>query len=278
MLTVIPRYTWAMTEGRSYALSSTLAILATLLLVTAIGANVRLLRKRALMLWAAYTAICVTAITCFAYLALLFIAHALTMLVLAHRREITTSTLRTFTAAIATTAALTMPLLLIIAGQSGQVAWIRPPGWHTIGSVLITQFSPDNSVFAGLAFLLFGIAALLRAFRRCTPSRRAAVVYDRVAGHPGTTARIIANSYPTSFASLWDVDLTAPYTTAATLWDSQDVVQPNDLRGLDASWLIASRRRPPTAAILAITTAGMTPTRTWHLSDVDITYFTRTDG
>lgn len=385
VLLMVPRYTWAMTEGRSYALSSTLAILATLLLVTSIHAGRRHQGRRALGLWAAYAVTCALAIICFAYLALLLVAHAVTMLVLVRRRVVTRSTLRAFGAATAIAAVVTLPLIGAIAGQSGQVSWIRSPGWQTLGSVLITQYSPDNAVFATAAWTLIGAATIL-AFVRPRPARQqlalsardavtlvgpillvplgmlvatsyisplyspryltfttfafvilialaldsiighglavtasalavlaalsapsyiaqrrpdakqesswaavaavvadyapeereeTAIVFDRLAGHPATTARVIADSYPASFNTLADVDLTRSYMTAATLWGEHRKVRPSDFREMDATWLIASTRSPATVAITTIESAGFFPARTWHLGNVDVTYFLR---
>ncbi|PPF34383.1 hypothetical protein [Rathayibacter sp. AY1A3] len=134
----------------------------------------------------------------------------------------------------------------------------------------IAQRQPDakqESSWADVAAVVAGYA----------PEERdeTAVVYDRVAGHPTTTARIIADSYPASFDTLADVDVTQPYTTATTLWGDHNTVHPSDFRGMDATWLIASTQSPATTAITTIESAGLLPARTWHLGEVDVTYFLR---
>lgn len=379
VLLLIPRYTWAMTEGRSYALSSTLAILATLVLATALRAD----RRRSIVPWAAYAVSCAVAITLFAYLALLVVAHAVSVLLLARRGRIGARSGWAFAAAVGLVVLATAPVILEIAGQSGQVSWIEPPSWQTVESVFVNEYSALDPIFAAAAWSLAigGVVVAVRASRRrgAVPSVRdalalvvpvllipaalligasfasplyspryltfttfafafaialgidalvirgrrpavatvallavlsapsyvgqrtpeakqesswaavaalvgsyapeergeTAVVYDRVAGHPTATARVMADAYPASFAALRDVGVVTPYAVASTLWGEQVPVQPSMLTGMDASWLIASDRSDASAATEAIESAGLTPTRRWHFSRVDVTYFTR---
>ncbi|NQX29984.1 glycosyltransferase family 39 protein [Microbacteriaceae bacterium VKM Ac-2854] len=372
VLMLIPRYTWAMSEGRSYALSSTLAILTTLPLVTAVDTRPRSITRQR-MAWTLYAVGCVVAIACFAYLALLVVAHAVTVLLWARRRR---ASLPAFGFAPGAAALIVLPLLLAIAGQSGQVSWIEATGWQSFGSFFITQYSPANPAFAlvawvaaagglvlafrtrplervrtvfwpvlvlpaaaliavsfvkplysprylsftAVAFAFFiavavdalatrrrgsltaGVAMLaalsapsyisqrlpeakqssswaavasLVAQHSPAPGTETAIVYDRVAGHPTTTARIIADSYPTAFVGLHDIALTIPYADASTLWGAQTAVQESMLTGMDASWLIASDRSNASAAISTIESAGLEPVQHWHLSNVDVYYFAR---
>ncbi|WP_291038686.1 hypothetical protein [Herbiconiux sp.] len=162
VLIVLPRFTWAGGEGRSYALGMLLAVGLTLALVSALRADARWWR------WVVYGALAVLSIAVFLYLALVVAAHALTVL-LRWALGSRAGTPRGGTAVIrfAVTAAaavlVSLPLVLAVVGQSGQVSWLAPIDTDTWRGVFLTQFFPKNPAIAVAAWSLvvLGLVALV---------------------------------------------------------------------------------------------------------------------
>lgn len=167
LFAVLPRTTLVGTEGRTFALSALLAVALTLLLLTALDRSLQVnnsTRQRlppATWWWAGYAALTIVSTTFFIYLALLVVAHAVTVLIVIAMRtpitrtEITAGT--SFAVAAMIGAIGTAPLALMAADQSGQVGWIDPPSIKTVTQFLVTQWSPNN---LGFAWLMWGLVIL----------------------------------------------------------------------------------------------------------------------
>ena len=165
---LLPRVTWMGTEGRSYALTATLAVALTLLFLAAwrYGPAPRRIR---LLWWAAYGVAAVLCTIVFIYLAFLVAAHGATALwtFLADRRRGDRTTHRSLLGwAVSSTAAalVLLPFALAVVRQAGQVSWIEPVTWSTVESALVTQWFYLNPAFAwaGWALILVGIVRLAR--------------------------------------------------------------------------------------------------------------------
>ena len=203
---LLPRVTWMGTEGRSYALTATLAVILTLVFLMAWrrGAAERGIRAG---WWALYGLVAVLSTVVFIYLAFLVAAHGVTALwaYLAHRRRGDTSAGDTATTrqpatdhranlssllgwliAAGSAAALLMPFALMVVRQAGQVSWIAPIGTGTWNAVLVTQWFYLNPTFAAIAWalLVVGIVVLIGAERR---SRWAA---DQPGVEPASSSRM----------------------------------------------------------------------------------------
>jgi mannosyltransferase len=76
---LFPRVTWMGSEGRSYALSVALAVCLTLVLASACRRAGEDRRTRVLW-WSAYGALAIVSVTVFIYLAMLVVAHGVTLL------------------------------------------------------------------------------------------------------------------------------------------------------------------------------------------------------
>jgi mannosyltransferase len=176
VLLVLPRMTWAMAEGRSYALTVLLAVASTSLLSLACGlrsaqgaagridTGIRPARREAFF-WVLYALVTVLSVSVFAYLALVVVAHAVTLGWLFLVRRLERTILLHFVIAVAIALAITTPLLLAIEAQSGQVGWIRPPGAQTVPDILITQYFPAGDAFAVVGWVLALIGAALLVAR-----------------------------------------------------------------------------------------------------------------
>lgn len=163
---LLPRVTWAGTEGRSYALTAVLAVLLTIVFVLASRAN-----RRAL--WVLYAALVVLSCLVFVYLALVVIAHAATMVWwFASSRSRAWPPAARWTRWTALATAIVVPFGLGVVGQSGQVHWLKPPNVDSFRDVLETQWFYTSPVFAAVGWVLIGVGAalLVRSARGLSPA------------------------------------------------------------------------------------------------------------
>ncbi|WP_207453821.1 glycosyltransferase family 39 protein [Herbiconiux sp. SYSU D00978] len=151
---VLPRVTWMAIEGRSYALSALLAVGLTLVLVLA-------MRGRAWW-WALYGALALLSVITFIYLALLVVAHAVTValwLLVARREAVRGAVL--WLVASGTAALASLPFALEVVSQNGQVGWIPELGDQTWRQVFRTQWFLYNDLFAWVGWLVLAVAIVL---------------------------------------------------------------------------------------------------------------------
>ncbi|MEO6200136.1 MAG: hypothetical protein ABIX44_03130 [Cryobacterium sp.] len=180
---LLPRVTWMGAEGRSYALTTTLAVALTLVFLAAWrrGGATRAVRAR---WWMLYGLLAVVVTSCFLYLALLVVAHGITAAWThwsAHRSAATAASLGGWLLASMAAGAALIPFAIDVADQSGQVSWIGPVGRHTLHGVFVTQWFYKNPAFAATAWALIavGLAVLARRGRRqadALPARVPSVV------------------------------------------------------------------------------------------------------
>ncbi len=172
LFSLMPRTAWMGVEARSYAISAAMAALLTLALVYA-------QRSRSWRRWALYGAVVVVATLVFNYLALIVVAHGVTMLWrwLSARRTrgrgagiqgAAAAEFRRWFVATAAAGIALVPFGLTVMGQSRQVSWIPPLGEDTPRQVFRTQWFLYNNAFAvaGCLLLLAGVTVLvIRVFR-----------------------------------------------------------------------------------------------------------------
>ena len=188
---LLPRTTWMGTEGRSYAASAALAVIATVLLVGAV-------RSPAPRLWwIGYSGVVAISGLVFVYLALIVIAHGVSLVWWrlgagrvggrggggsgAHADtggretwrtdavdiESATHALRAWLLAAGAAAVVLTPFALGVVAQTGQLQWIDPLGPSTPRQVFQTQWFYRSLAFAvaGWALIALGVVALLRSQR-----------------------------------------------------------------------------------------------------------------
>ncbi len=166
VLGILPRFTWAGSEGRSFALGTALAIGLTLAVVTAVDAVLAdESPRRRVVRWVGYGALAAFATALFLYLVLVVVAHLVYVLI-AGRERLRALLVPFALAAVGAVAAVT-PLVLDAVGQAGQVAWIDPITVDTWHGLIVTQFFPHAPVVAAVAWplALGGIAVLVRRRR-----------------------------------------------------------------------------------------------------------------
>jgi mannosyltransferase len=157
---LLPRSTWMGGEGRSYAFTAAAAVLLTIVLVHA----VRSPRRR---WWVLYSVLVFLSCVLFIYLALIVVAHTVTMVWWLARRGAPTSTLQPVRRWVVATAAATLavvPFALQVIGQSTQLHWLKPLGDQTFTNIVRDQWFPDSWLFAwiGWGILLVGIVITVR--------------------------------------------------------------------------------------------------------------------
>lgn len=172
---ILPRITWAGTEGRSYALTAALAVGLTLVFLTAWRSTSSSLRVR-VGWWAAYSLLAAISCTTFLYLVFLVAAHGVTAvwtLVAAGSRA--RRSLLGWLLAAAASAIPVLPLARLISGQSAQVDWIAPIDASTFHAVFVTQWFLGSPLLAALGWALIVIAIVGLWRSRALPVARAAV-------------------------------------------------------------------------------------------------------
>jgi mannosyltransferase len=177
VLITIPRFTCAGVEGRSYATTALLAVALTLLLMRALkAARDPATRWSAVWPWLLYAGVALFAVGIFVYLALVVVAHAVTVIVLTSSGTLSRRQLFAFGRTVVPLGLVCLPFVLIVAGQSGQVGWIDPISQRTLNGILVTQFAPNNPPFAIFTWLvvLIGITTFVVARRASTTRARAA--------------------------------------------------------------------------------------------------------
>ena len=157
---LLPRTTWAGTEGRSYALTALLAIAVTVVLVVALRDG----RRR---WWVGYAALAALSCVVFVYLALVLVAHAVSIAWAARSRHARIPVRRWMLAAGAAAAAVA-PFVLVTTTQRGQVEWLPAIGPRTFGRVTVEQWFYSSEVFAVLGWAGLLAGAVLLVLRRRT--------------------------------------------------------------------------------------------------------------
>lgn len=143
-------------EGRSYALVAAGAALATLLLV-------RAAERGSAARWAGYGAVVAVAALLHEFAVLLLPAHALTLLA----SRVPWRTWRGWGCAALGACAAVAPLAVFSRGQSGQVSWIRTPGYAEARALVLAFAGPSGAVLAGT--LALAVLALLVPLPRGGP-------------------------------------------------------------------------------------------------------------
>jgi mannosyltransferase len=145
--TVLPRTLWSAVEARSYALTAALAVWLTVVLVIAAT-------RDGSALWALYGFILALAVISFVYLALLVLAHAVTLAVQRKWRALLPVGLAT-----AAGLGLASPLVGLAAGQRAHQLWWIGSGDYLTG-VLWEQWLTGSRLFmcASLIVLIWGTA------------------------------------------------------------------------------------------------------------------------
>ena len=177
---LLPRTTWMGGEGRSYAFTALAAVLLTIVLVHALRSPLR-------RWWVVYAALVVLSCALFIYLALVVVAHAVTVLWWAARGNASLEVRRSarrWTLATTLATLTVIPFALQVMGQSRQLHWLKPLGDHTFTQVVRDQWFLGSWGVAGAAWALLAIGAVL-ALRSGRTGTVAA---------PSTTARTAANT------------------------------------------------------------------------------------
>jgi len=166
---ILPRTIWMGGEGRSFALSTALAVLVTLLLVRAIS-------RPSTRLWIIYAVVVIFSCILFVYVALVVVAHAVTMAVWWLRRPQTLrgTVLRDWAIAAGSATLVVSPFILFVRGQAAQVQWIPEISRDTVRHVLLKQFFFDSEQFAWIGWILLAVGAV--ALLRTAASRSLAAV------------------------------------------------------------------------------------------------------
>jgi mannosyltransferase len=161
---LLPRTVWAGAEGRSYALTATLALVMTVLFVLAARSGSR-------AHWSLYALAVVASCLVFVYLVLIVLAHAATLAwwLVVSRRAALPSAWR-WLGWTALTAIVVVPFVLFVAGQSGQVNWIDPPGSGIRRQILRTQWFMFDRPFAVVGWVLVAVGAVVLVRRSCALS------------------------------------------------------------------------------------------------------------
>ena len=127
---VLPRVTWMGTEGRSSGVVTAAAVWLTVMLLVA-------LRRSGRVVWIFYGLAAAAAIGLWIYLALLVVAHGITVFwgSESRRRDLSAWAVSGLGGLL-----LASPVILLAKQQSGQVSWLQKPGLGVFKSVAIDQW------------------------------------------------------------------------------------------------------------------------------------------
>ncbi len=165
---LLPRITWAGTEGRSYALTTVLATSMTLVLLAAMHRSgvgrIALGRAAAARWWALYGVVITISTTTFLYLSLLVVAHGITVVVAVAHSRLPRAALIGWAGATLASGLVVLPFAQLAAGQSGQVKWIGAIDADTVHGVFVAQWFYGNDAFAvvGWGAIITGMIVLAR--------------------------------------------------------------------------------------------------------------------
>lgn len=118
LFAILPRMTWAGTEARSFAMVAMLAVWLTVALLLAV--------RGAVTWWILYGVLAAIGVVLFLYLALIVVAHGLSLAAWWFRTQQSPRTVIFWAAASCIAAALTLPFVLATVRQSGHVHQTRP--------------------------------------------------------------------------------------------------------------------------------------------------------
>lgn len=157
---LLPRTTWMSTEGRSYAITALLALVLTMALIRAVHAKSR-------RSWVVYGILVVVSCTVFIYLALVVVAHGLSMLRwISLRTGNAGPTVRRWLATAAVAALALVPLGLLVVAESGQVHWLDEPSRAFVRQVGVTQWFYTSVPFAVVGWCLLVAGCVFLSGRR----------------------------------------------------------------------------------------------------------------
>ncbi|POX36408.1 hypothetical protein C3486_33735 [Streptomyces sp. Ru73] len=162
LLATLPTMSHYAQEGRSYALVTAGAALATLLLTTAV-------RRGRARDWTAYAAGTALTALLHEFAALLLAAHGVTLLV----SRVPRAVWRRWGAAAGAVLLALLPLVALSRGQSHQLNWLYPPGLRAAGLLLRSFAGPSVPVVVVLCALI--AVAVVRPLPRRGPLGPSAV-------------------------------------------------------------------------------------------------------
>lgn len=172
LFAVLPMVSHYAQEGRSYALVTAGALLATLLLTTAVA------RGRARD-WAGYAVAGAVTVLLHEFAVLVLVSHVVTLLLSRVPRAVWWR----WAAAAGAVAAVLAPLAVLSQGQTDQLGWLYPPGWREAGLLLRSLAGPSVPVV--VAVLALAAVAAVRPLPRRGPLGLSAVALPSAVLPPG---------------------------------------------------------------------------------------------
>lgn len=163
---ILPRVTWAGVEARGYALTITVAVWLTVLLVVAVRTSRR-------VLWPLYGLGLAAGTVLNTIVVLLVLPHAVVVALLLkkrHKRD-KRSTVKWWAGSAFAAVLAVAPFIAFASSQKGQTNWISTysPAYLTVPEIVFLQYFDFNIVFALLAIAVF-VAARRVARRGTAPS------------------------------------------------------------------------------------------------------------
>lgn len=165
----LPRFTWAATEARSFAVSTFLITLTTLVFLCAL----RDARRRWLIL---YGALCVVSVLIYMHTALVVVAHAVALVWtrVPRRRRVA------LFGVMVLAGMASLPFVAFVMGHHATLGGTQRIDAGTVRDVLVEQFFPGEPVAASLCWATLTIASLAAAIRARRPEPSHAEATDPI--------------------------------------------------------------------------------------------------
>lgn len=155
LFAVLPRSTWMSTEARSFALAALASVAMSILFAI-------IVRRPSWWSIAAYSIATTFAVHLFMYLALVAVAHALFALTARPRPKLALGVV----AGLAFAAAASLPHLLRVLGQRGQLGGTYPLDERTVERVLVTEYFMESGTMAVVLWILVALSAIAVLWQR----------------------------------------------------------------------------------------------------------------
>ncbi|MCS6549205.1 glycosyltransferase family 39 protein [Curtobacterium flaccumfaciens pv. flaccumfaciens] len=179
-------------------------------------------------------------------------------------------------------ASLSLPFVALLIGLA--ITAIRPRRWLALAVVGMLLVSAPTSTIVRLPHAKqdshwANAAAIIERERDRRTDQNEGVVFGSVWEHPGTTAQVIADSYPEAFTGMRDLAVAETGAERGQLWNvNGDIATtvPERISGIDTVWFVGGKSRNIRPQVTdTLVAEGFHVVRYWHTGTVILWKYSR---